>query len=459
MHDAQPDIVLVGIIGDWNAVSVDVPASVALCSDANWRVCWGTAEELAVRPPPPIDAGDSRWAWPGKALPYAVFYTSGTTGQPKGVVLSHSAVLSQARAKLAHVGYDDRTRYLHLAPLFHLGGASSAIAVALAGGVHVIARDEVGKNTGSNAMAAIVRNNINTLVAVPAVLQMMVDDAAARSKKHNDRRRAGDQSNSVLASSVETILYGGGTLSSGLRRALESGRFFGRVRLIGAYGMTEAASSMTFLDHSKLPSNSRKHNSVGRTPWHVELKVRRVESSFRVRGGWETGEVMTRGPHVMDGYLGRPIETAAALTADDWLATGDLGYVDDDGDLHIVGRLKDMIKSGGECVFAGEVEAVLDRHPLVAWASVVGVPHRVLGEAVAAAVVLVDGEGALDAIALDEWCRRRLSPYKRPRWFVSLDKYPPVGGTGKIRKDDVRSEVERALSTMSSRDLRARAKM
>jgi acyl-CoA synthetase (AMP-forming)/AMP-acid ligase II len=443
--DASPDVVLVGAAADWALVADCAPASVGVVCDADWRVIAGAPDDLAARTPPPEFADNTCWPWPREQLPYAVFYTSGTTGRPKGVVLSHAAMLAQARAKLAHVGFDEETRYLHLAPLYHLGGASSAVAVALAGGVHILGSEDNSMSTGASALMAISRNHVNTLVVVPAILQMMLDDAVAAGKNLTGPGKQGQQP--VYAGSIDTILYGGGAITSGLRQAVVGTSLFGPVRLIGAYGMTEAASSMTFVDHSTLPSNSKKHSSVGRAPWHVELQVRHVKDvSVRVRGGWETGEIMTRGPHVMDGYLGRPHDTSAALSADGWLATGDLGYVDDDGDLHLVGRLKDMIKSGGECVFAGEVEAVLGKHPGVSWVAVVGVPHRVLGEAVAAAVVLTRDAGEVDPHSLDGWCRRRLSPYKRPRWFISLERCPSVGGTGKVRKVEVREAIERVLN-------------
>lgn len=382
------------------------------------------------------------------AQPYAVFYTSGTTGEPKGVVLSHAAMLTQARAKLRHVRYSAATRYLHLAPLYHLGGASSAVAVALAAGTHVLlGPDEAAPPAW---LAAVERARVNTLVVVPAVLQLLVDAhdrwrAAAAATPSSAPARAAQ---SAPGRSVATILYGGGACTRGLRADALTRAFPNCTALIGAYGMTEAASSMTFIDHCRLPPRSIRHASVGRAPAHVSLAVREVPESFRTQaGGYLVGEIVTRGPHVMDGYFARPEATRQVLSDDGWLRTGDLGYVDDGGFLFFVGRLKDMIKTGGENVFAGEVEAVLGRHPSVISSAVVGVPHRVLGEAVCAAVITAAAGGGTDQRPekdLSLWCRERLSPFKVPKWIVPMQRFPS-NPTGKVLKRELRIEVQRLL--------------
>lgn len=338
-------------------------------------------------------------------------------------------MLCQARAKLEHVGFDASTRYLALAPLFHLGGASSALAVAMAGGTIVVP----GEGGDAAAWMSIVEaEKINTLVVVPAVLQMMVDACVGEGLGQGR--------------SVRAILYGGGACSRSLRAEVLGRVFPACERLVGAYGMTETASSMTFIDHCREAAKSRRHASAGRTPRHVELEIRRVGESFKTKaGGWLVGEVVTRGPHVMEGYFNRREETSAVLSGDGWLSTGDLGYADGDGYLYIVGRMKDMIKTGGENVFAGEVEAVLGRHPSIVSSAVVGVPHRVLGEAVVAAVISSGSEeGGGVQPSLDAWCRQRLSSYKRPKWFVAMDQFPR-NPTGKVLKPALRFEVERLL--------------
>lgn len=408
-------------------------AATLVVAGEGWTVLSGSIQRVVLE-----DLGRD---YPGRreggrdeALPGGVFYTSGTTGQPKGVVLSATALLCQARAKLTHVGFSSATRYIQLAPLFHLGGASSAIAVAMCGGVIVV--PQRGDTTPAAWLDTIEAERVNTLVVVPSVLQMMVD-------AHGRRGASAPQG----LRSVKTILYGGGACSRSLRADVSGRVFLACERLVGAYGMTETASSMTFIDHCGEKARSRRHGSAGRSPEHVELEVRRVGESFRTRaGGWLVGEIFTRGPHVMDGYFNREEETEAVLGRDGWLATGDLGYADGDGYLFIVGRMKDMIKTGGENVFAGEVEAVLGRHPSVISSAVVGVPHRVLGEAVVAAVIVSGadgGNGGADS-SLDAWCRHRLSPYKRPKWFVAMDRFPS-NPTGKVLKSALRSEVERLL--------------
>jgi acyl-CoA synthetase (AMP-forming)/AMP-acid ligase II len=407
-------------------VSALEPPEWILCGDAG-----GTAstamdgEQLA-----PTSANED-WREHGRPTPYAIFFTSGTTARPKGVILSHQAMLVQAVAKLKHVGYSAQSRYLHLAPLFHLGGASSALAVTLAGGVHVLEAvaprsERVRKQTPSmsDTCSAIVRHRVNTLVVVPAILQMLLDEVQSSGHECD----------------VATLLYGGGSLTTA--QLVSAQRLLPGCRLIGAYGMTETASTMTFVDHSTLPADSPAHSSVGRPPEHAELRILETTESFRREDGFLFGEIATRGPHVMDGYFRRTAETSAAFDLG-WFRTGDLGYMDDSGHLFLVGRAKDMIRSGGESVLAGEVEQVLSRHPAVTSTAVVGVPHRVLGEAVAAAVIATEWPGE-ERLAL--WCRDGLSSYKRPRWILGMDRFP-LSSTGKVLKEELREEILERLHT------------
>jgi acyl-CoA synthetase (AMP-forming)/AMP-acid ligase II len=418
---------------DHHHISYQHPITIECLDPPDWQQCLGSSNNSAVtqssgmRPSPAKSTESVPAPTTGSLpmLPYAIVYTSGTTGWPKGVVLSHRAMLVQALAKLQHVRYNALSRYLHLAPLFHVGGASSALAVTLACGSHLLIvaappaeRPKQLSTSISETCAVILRFRVNTLVVVPAMLQMLLDEMLYKDFKF----------------SIDTLLYGGGSLSTGLRLSVQ--RSFPNCMLIGAYGMTETASSMTFINHSLLPLDSPAHSSVGAAPEHVMLRIVDSVQSFRTNDGFRVGEISTRGPHVMNGYFRRQEETRAALQAG-WLRTGDLGYLDDGGNLFLVGRAKDMIKSGGENVFAGEVEAVLARHPAVASSAVVGVPHRVLGEAVAAAVIATEWPGE-EMLAV--WCREGLSSYKRPRWILEMDCFP-LSSTGKVLKDQLRTQI------------------
>lgn len=375
------------------------------------------------------------------ATPYAIYYTSGTSGKAKGAVISHRAMLVQAHAKITHVGYNANTKYLHLAPLFHIGGASSAAAVALAGGCHVILPSQ---HNSAEWLRAIKAFFVNTLVVVPAMLQMMMDTASSMNQERHvseDVVRHTDQKNNIQLSCVETVLCGGGTPSLGLLKAVVK-NLFPNARIICAYGMTETASSITFLDYSRHGESASKHLCVGVPPSHVEIEVRHMNEIATARDGSVIGEIVTRGPHVMNEYFRRPRESRTAIDCHGWLATGDLGYLDRSGNLFLTGRLKDMIKTGGENVFAAEVEAALAQYPGLQSTAVVGIPHRVLGEAVAAAIIASrdwKGEALLRA-----WCRERLSPFKIPRWIVPMKCFPS-NSLGKIMKDELRVEIMQRL--------------
>lgn len=246
---------------------------------------------------------------------------------------------------------------------------------------------------------------------------------------------------------VATVLYGAGRISEALRRRVRT--VFPNVRLVGAYGMTETASSVTFLVHDDLPEQSPLHCSAGWPPEHVQVRIDPTAEGAELNTGEGNnrvvGEVLTRGPHVMEGYYGGE---HVEIIEHGWFRTGDLGYVDNNsGALFLVGRRKDMIKSGGENVFAGEVEEALVSCTDVREAAVVGIPHRVLGEAVAAAVVMAAG------VRRPEWeilkqlrdaCRDCLSPFKRPKWIVKQNCLPR-NATGKVLKDKVREQLQRQI--------------
>lgn len=353
-----------------------------------------------------------------------VFFTSGTTGGAKGVLLDWAAMDVQAAAKVAAVGYSAGSVYAHLAPDFHVGGASSALAVATVGGTHVFvhAAGLLGGG-GARLFRALVNAAVDTLVVVPSVLRVLIDAADRKS-----------------VPGVRTVLYGGGNVAAALRR--EVAAVFPDARVVGAYGMTETASSMTFLNHGALSDDSPLHRSAGKPPPHVELRV-------DAQGPHSVGEVLTRGPHVMQRYVGRG---APPSLEDGWFRTGDIGYVDESsGCLFLVGRAKDMIKTGGENVFAREVEDVLLEHPTVNASAVVGVPHHILGEAVAAVVVPALGV-VCDPLdwpdELDTWCREHLSSFKRPRWIVPKTALP-TNASGKVLKHIVRDLLSEELARMS----------
>ncbi|MUL44928.1 long-chain fatty acid--CoA ligase [Mycobacterium sp. CBMA293] len=343
---------------------------------------------------------------------FGIFYTGGTTGHPKGVVLSHNNVLTSALGSVASGQFlSDGGRILHAAPLFHLAAIGMWIAGGVAGSTHVM----IPFFTAAGVAQAVTQHRVSDVLLVPTMIQMLIDDP--------------DTADADL-SSLRHVVYGASPISDALVERAEKAlptAGFGQ-----AYGMTELAPAATFLspaDHHD-PTLRR---SAGRALPHVEVRVVDADDSELPRG--EVGEVVVRGDNVMLGYWNRPDETAAALRGG-WMHTGDMGRMDDAGYLFVIDRLKDMIITGGENVFSAEVENALASHASVAMAAVIGVPDARWGERVHAVVVLQPGAQATED-ALREHCRASIAGYKLPR---SMEFVPelPMSGAGKVLKRELR---------------------
>ena len=341
-----------------------------------------------------------------------VFYTGGTTGFPKGVVLSHANMLTSALGATA-TGYVFRpgARLLHTAPMFHLADLAAWAAVMALGGTHVI----LPSFDPAAVPAAVERHRITDVLLVPTMIQLVVDHP--RMAEHD-------------LSSLASVVYGASSIPQAvLERAMKA---LPTASFTQAYGMTELAPIATLLspeDHHD-PALLR---SAGRAAPHVEVRVVDAEGVERPRGA--VGEIVVRGGNVMLGYWDKPAETAAALR-EGWMHTGDAGYLDEAGYLFVVDRIKDMIVTGGENVYSAEVENALARHPAVATCAVIAVPDTEWGERVHAVVVLVDG-GHATADELREHCKQHIAGYKSPRSVTFVDALP-VSGAGKILKRELR---------------------
>jgi long-chain acyl-CoA synthetase len=337
-------------------------------------------------------------------------YTSGTTGGAKAAILPHRvyhASLENLLHELAPVTKEDRA--LHVAPLTH-GSGALLYPVLYAGGTNVL---EVHFDAEAT-LAAIEQHRISLLFTVPTMLSRLV---SAESFDARD------------LSSLRALIYGGAPMPSAQQDA--AAHKIGRA-LFQIYGMTEAPWPIALLrpeDHS--PGNPRLR-SVGRATTVCEVRI--VDAERHALGPNATGEIEVRGKNVMSGYLADDSGTRAVLR-DGWLATGDVGRMDDDGYLFIVGRQKDVIISGGFNVYAAEVEAALSLHEGVLEAAVVGLPHDDWGELVAA--VLVPKAGAhLTITDLDAFARSRLSGYKCPR-RIELWEDLPKNASGKVQKSAI----------------------
>lgn len=342
-----------------------------------------------------------------------IFYTGGTTGFPKGVMLSHANLATSALGAVG-TGYlmSQGAVFLHAAPMFHLADLAGWQGVLMIGGTHVMipAFDPVA------VLSVIERHRVSSTVLVPVMIQLLADHPRAAE---------------FDLSSVENVIYGASPISEAvLDRAM---RLFPRAGFTQAYGQTEASPVITLLG----PDDHRvgKLRSAGKAAPHNEIRI--LDPDGAALPPRTVGEVVTRGGHVMLGYWNKPAETAATVRAG-WLHTGDGGYLDDQGYLFIVDRIKDMIVSGGENVYSAEVENALAAHPAVASVAVIGVPDTEWGERVHAVIVCAPGQ----TVTLDEirdHAKRSIAAYKAPRSIEIVDALP-VSGAGKILKRELREQ-------------------
>ena len=342
-----------------------------------------------------------------------IFYTGGTTGSPKGVMISHTALVTSS---LGFLAYGDTMtpagNLLHVAPMFHLADIGAWMSRNCLGGTHVMEPTF----EPASVVEAISRYEVTDMLLVPTMLQMLVDSPAAR--------------NADL-SSVRHLIYGASPISEALLDRVD--KLMPAAQLVQVYGMTELSPVATVLDGASHRELALRR-SAGRAAPHALVRIIDDNGNEVQRG--TVGEVVVRGRNVMLGYWNLPEESAHALRGG-WMHTGDAGYMDDDGHLYIVDRLKDMIVSGGENVYSAEVENALAKHPAVAACAVIGVPDPNWGEHVHAFVILADGTRAT-AEELREHCKTLIAGYKAPR-SVEIVEQLPISGAGKILKRELRA--------------------
>lgn len=345
----------------------------------------------------------------------AILYTGGTTGKPKGVMLSHANLVSSVLGCLAHPGCGAGDNHLHSAPLFHIGGLSGLL-IGLFGGATATFLPVFEPLA---MLEAIAGHRVDDIFVVPTMLRLLLD---------HPRFAAFD------TGSVRTIRYGAAPIDDSLLdRAIEA---FPEAGFVQAYGMTELSPICCLLgpeDHTREARQQGRGRSAGRAT--VVCEVRVVDGDDQEAGRGEVGEIVVRGPTVMQGYWNRPDKTASA-TRGGWMHTGDLGSMDTAGYVAIVDRLKDMIITGGENVFSAEVENVVASHPAVSAVAVIGLADERWGERVHAVVVLHPG-AACEAAAIQAHCRRSLAGFKVPR-SVEFVEALPLSGAGKVLKAELR---------------------
>jgi acyl-CoA synthetase (AMP-forming)/AMP-acid ligase II len=337
-------------------------------------------------------------------------YTSGTTGRPKGAVLSHGNLVAATLSWIQEMGADPDDVWLSGQPLFHIGGINGLLPFLALGATSVVL-----PTTGFDAAAAvelIQRHAVTMCIFVPTQWDLICAGAAAF-----DSQR------------LRVAMWGA---SPATRETLEQlTRTFPGADIVSAYGQTEMSGATTLL---KGPDATRKMGSVGLPMVGVELRV--VDDALEDVALDQVGEIVYRGPMVMRGYLGLPDATAEAF-AGGWFHSGDLAKRDEEGYLWLVDRKKDMIVSGGENVYPAEVERVLRDHPDVADVAVIGMPHPRWVETPVAIVVPVEGR-APDESELVARCRERLAGYKKPSAFHFVDALPR-NAAGKVVKRELRA--------------------
>ncbi|MET0897408.1 MAG: long-chain-fatty-acid--CoA ligase [Mycobacterium sp.] len=387
-------------VGCW--VALAAPAEAGWISYADW-----IGAQPSTPPEPVVTANDDLYQ----------MYTSGTTGRPKGAVLTHDAVCTNVDQTSSVLPLSPGERYLIVAPMYHAAAAVAVFLTVRQGGTLVIMEDF----DPQSVVDALSEQRINATTLVPAMIQaclVLVPGVEQRSYEH-----------------LRCIGYGASPIAAQtLRHAID----VFDCQFVQGYGMTECtalATALTPQDHVRaLAGEPGLLLSCGRALPGTEVRV--VDADDRDTGAGQIGEVLVRGPQVMRYYWRMPEASAAAL-AGDWLHTGDAGCLDAEGFLYIQDRVKDMIVSGGENIYPREVENVLFEHPGVADAAVIGIPDDRWGETVKAVVVLRDGCTA-DEAALIEFCHTRIAAFKCPQ-SVDFTAELPRNASGKVLKKDLRA--------------------
>ncbi len=338
-----------------------------------------------------------------------LFYTSGTTGGPKGVMLTHRNLWSNALQTMMATCVTEGV-WLHAAPMFHAADLWSVYMLAMLGSANCF----LSTFDPETFLRLVETDRVTDTILVPTMITMVLNHPSFAD---------------FDLSSLRRILYGASPMPGPLIELAM--RRLPHVQFLQAYGMTETSPVLTVLTHED--HRGTKLRSAGKPVLGVEVRVVDFNDCDVPTG--ECGEVIARGANIMKGYWNRPEITDDALRGG-WMHTGDLGRFDEDGFLHILDRKKDMIKPGSENVYSPEVESMILGHPAVLEVAVIGIPDEKWGEAIRA-VVVCRGDHTLEEMELICWCRERMTHFKCPTSVVVTDALPK-GGTGKIQKNVLR---------------------
>ncbi|MCV6625185.1 MAG: long-chain-fatty-acid--CoA ligase [Cellvibrionaceae bacterium] len=346
----------------------------------------------------------------------ALYYTGGTTGRSKGVMLSHHNMLFNALQGMVVQTYLEQETFLHVAPMFHAADAYNAMCFCTIGATHVFAPGFDPQTT----LELIGQESVTRVLLVPTMVAMLMNYEGL---------------DNYDISTLKSIFYGASPMPEAVLKAAMAK--YPELEFMQAYGQTEASPVLTILmsdDHVPEGPRSRLLKSAGRAVPGVTLAILDEQDREVERG--TIGQICAKGDNVMLGYLGME-ETTAETLKNGWLHTGDGGYMDEEGYLFIVDRVKDMIISGGENVYSVEVEQAIYRHPGVAACAVIGIPSEQWGEQVHA-IIQTKADNQTSEAEIIKHCKSLIAGYKCPR-SISLQSEPlPLSGAGKILKNELR---------------------
>lgn len=414
LNDAGAEILIVDDafkgVGDTVRSQVSALKTIVYCGDAETPEGMENYEEIIAAAQPVPDAGRG-----GDDLA-GVFYTGGTTGFPKGVMLSHTNFYVGAVSNAHEINMPDGVVYLHAAPMFHIADLIWFSAVTLMAGTHVV----IPMFTPEGTLTAIEEHRPSQVLLVPVMLQMVL-----QSEKLAE----------TDVSSLTQIAYGASPITQAvLKDAFEK---FPNVSFVQAFGQTELSPVATVLPkeyHVFEGPKAGKLRSAGRTTRICEIRI--VDEDYNEVPLGDVGQIAVKGPNAMLGYWNKP-EVTAETIIDGWVMTGDAGYMDDEGFIFLMDRVKDMIVSGGENVYSAEVENALGQHPAVATSAVIGIPSDKWGESVHAIVILNPDASVLQE-ELQAHCHRLIAGYKCPRSVEFRTDPFPLSGANKVLKTELR---------------------
>jgi long-chain acyl-CoA synthetase len=400
-------------------ILADSGAKLLVCAGplvANGRAGAEQAGVVAVEAGMPEDAPIGAIVQRNPADDAVVLYTSGTTGKPKGAILSQSNLVFNASIA-ANDLFDatDDDVFLGCLPLFHSFGQTCVMNAAFRVGATVVL---LPRFDGVAALELMNRHGVTIFCGVPTMYIALLEAA-----KSNPERPP-----------LRLLNSGGASLPLAVLEAVE--RTF-NVPVYEGYGLSETSPVASFNQEVF----GRKPGTVGRGIWGCELEIARADIDDRIEflPAGELGEIVIRGHNIFTGYLGNPEATRAAIV-DGWFRSGDLGTKDEDGFITIVDRKKDMILRGGYNIYPREVEEVLMRHPAIKQVAVIGIPHETLGEEVVAIVVCSE-EGQVDGESIIAWSQKHLARHKYPRYVHYVDAMP-LGPSGKVLKRELRDRFK-----------------